>query len=270
MKRGNIHMKYLGAALFMLLALSSETLAQFPERKMPLKSGPPSPVPQVTIKPQPDAALRIASANTNWAMGESGIEIFILVENVGDRVIRAFATRRDNTGLPGRAGCFLNNLLPGKVLRRGQKDGKSTWQHYTRDAPLPVIWVDFIEFSDNSTWGADECHCADRLAGEREGARAMRALLLKILSDAGPEGIVKFIKDSEEEIRAARAAGNYVNAEQLVLIETPPDHSLVFEEGFRFGASTMVGRAKVANEEWGSAAEIEAALRRPYDASEVK
>jgi len=254
----------------MLLAISSATLAQYPPGKAPVKTGPASPVPVVTIRPQPDAALRIVSANTSWVMGESGIGIFILVENAGERVIRAFATRRHNAGAAELTGCFLNNLLPGKVLRRGQTDGKNTWQHYTPGAPLPVIWVDFIEFSDNSTWGADECHCADRLSGEREGARAMRALLLKILNEAGPEGILKFLKESEEKIKAARAAGDYAAADQLVLIETPPGHSIVFEEGFRAGASTMAGRAKVANDEWGSAAEIEAALRRPYDASEVK
>jgi hypothetical protein len=262
-------MKYPAAAfLVILLWLGSGTLAQYPPGRLPQKSGPPSPVPEVTIRSQPDAALRVVSAKTSWALpgDESGIGIFILVENVGDRVIRAFATRRN---IVGGTGCFLNNLSPGKVLRRGQTDGKSSWQGYSRDAPSPTIWVDFIEFSDNSTWGADDCQCADRLAGEREGAQTMRALLLKLLIAEGPEAVLRLLNEREEKIKAARVAGKDVDPKEINLVEPSPGRSTVFEEGFRAGASTIIGRVEVANQEWGTS-EIEAALRRPYDASEVK
>jgi hypothetical protein len=258
-------MKCWGTALFSLLLLFSGTLAQSPPyspRQIP-RSDPP----QTIIRPQPDASLRVASAETKWAAFSDGISIFILVENVGERTIRAFATRRDKTGA-GTSGCFLNNLMPGKVLRPGQKDGKTTWQGYSQSGP-PMIWVDFIEFADGSTWGADECHCLDRLSGERAGARAIRELLLQLLTKGGPDEVLKFLRERDEKIKAARARGDSLDEERLSSFDPPPGHSLIFDEGFRFGASTMIGRVEVANEYWG-ASEIEAALRRPYDASEVK
>jgi hypothetical protein len=263
-------MKWL-AVFFLPLCLCSGMVAQSSEKQAPQKSPPPSEIPQVIIKPQPEVSLRVASAKTAWTFpyDGTGIEIFIVVENAGDRPIRAFATRRDNVGVAGRTTCFLNNLSLGKILRRGQTDGKSTFQHYSPAAPAPTIWVDFVEFTDNSTWGADECHCADRLAGERAGARAIKDLMLKLLADGGPESVLKLLRDYDEKIKAARESGNPVAEEQIRLVESPSGHSIVFDEGFRFGASSMIGRVVTANQEWGSS-EIEAALRRPYDASEIK
>ena len=254
-----------GIALFSLLLLFSGTLAQSPangSRQIP-RSDPP----QTIIRPQPDASLRIASAETKWVAISDGISIFIVVENVGERTIRAFATRRDHTGVVGRPGCFLNNLLPGKVLRPGQKDGKNTWQGYLQ--PPPTIWVDFIEFADGSIWGADECHSLDRLSGERTGARAMRELLLQLLSKGGPDEVVKFLRERDEKIKAARSIGDSLGEEQLTSFDPPSGHSIIFDEGFRTGAITIIGRVQTTIREWG-ATEIESALRRPYDASEMK
>lgn len=257
-------MKWWGIAPFSLLLLFSGTFAQSLP-KSPRQLPRPDP-PQTKIRPQPDASLRVASAETKWATFSDGISIFIVVENVGDRPIRAFATRRD-TSVAGRPACFLNNLMPGKVLRRGQTDGKTTWQGYSQSTP--TIWVDFIEFTDGSTWGADDCHTLDRLNGERAGARGIRELLLKLLTKGGPDEVLKFIRQHDEKIKAARARGDLLVEEGLSLLEPPPGHSIIFNEGFRFGVSTMVGRVQAANDVWG-ASEIESALRRPYDASEIK
>jgi len=257
-------MKCLGAALLILLSLFSVTFAQSPQSTP--RQNPRSDPAQTIIRPQPEASLRVASAETKWAAFSDGISIFILVENVGQRAIRAFATRRDNNGA-GKPACFLNNLMPGKVLRPGQKDGKSTWQGYSQTPP--TIWVDFIEFADGSTWGADECHSLDRLNGERAGARAMREFLLKLLAQGGPDEVLKFLRETDEKVKAARARGDSLTGERLNSLEPPPGHSIIFDEGFRLGASTMIGRVRTANEEWG-ATEIESTLRRPYDASETK
>jgi hypothetical protein len=238
------------------------------------KSPSPSatPVPQqLNILAQPDAPLRIVSADVTWATlsDRVAVQVYVKVENVSGPAIRAYSIRRDGDSLSGEKVCLSDSFLPGKVLRPGQQSGRSTWQNDYKFQPAPAIWIDYVELSDGTVWGKDDCHFTDYLDGARAGARTQREILLKILQDEGPDAVVKFIHlnlDSKEALDAIR------RGEKLrIPPESPPGHSKLWQNAFVTGARGIASRALDATRDWGiTEKEIEIALRRPYDASESK
>jgi hypothetical protein len=222
---------------------------------------------------QPDAPLRLVSAETKWATpGEASrirpaVSIHFVVENIDERNVRAYTTTYDAGAIGTPKGCLSTNFLPGKILRPGQKHGIGSWR-----SPWPAdleqsVGIDYVELSDGTVWGADKCQFGERLNGERSGARAQREVLLKILQDEGPDAVLKFIRENYEN-EAARQA--IIRGEKpKIPIEPPSGHSKTWEEGFAFGARVVVDRVVSGNREWGFT-EVEVALKRPYDASEAK
>jgi hypothetical protein len=130
-----------------------------------------------------------------------------------------------------------------------------------------AVRIDYVELSDGTVWGADKCQFGERLDGERNGGRAQREVLLKILQEDGPEAVLKFISDNyeKEPDRLAILRGE----KPKTPLETPPGHSKTWEAGFAIGARVIVDRVISGNREWGFT-EVEVALKRPYDASEAK
>jgi len=252
-------------SLVMLMCLSLATRAQA-ARDPPTATITPIPQ-QLRILSQPEAPLRIASAEVTWATPDDrrGVQIYIVVENVSGQAVRAYATRRDRDSTDGPKGCLSDNLLPGKVLRPGQKKGMSTWQGVSHSTP--AIWVDYVELADGTVWGKDECQFADYLDGARTGARAQREILLKIFQNEGPDAVLNFINQNFDSKEAIDARGK--GEKRMIPPEPPPGHSKVWGEAFASGAQGIVRRVLDANRDWGIT-EIEVALRRPFDASEIK
>ena len=129
----------------------------------------PSP-PPFKVVAQPDAPVHVVSANVKWALPDSdrGVEVYIVVENVSQKPVRTYTTRRevasnhwDCAGPPGR--------LPAVGLLPGVKTGTSTWQGVPSADSPPGVWVDFVEFADGTRWGADECQSGDRIDGVYAG-----------------------------------------------------------------------------------------------------
>src|SRR5262249_51455465 len=79
----------------------------------------PTPTPQqYRILSQPDAPLRISSAQVSWAIpgDQRGVQVYVVVENVGQRAVRAYTTRRDlNSGDASKA-CLSNPRLSAEGL----------------------------------------------------------------------------------------------------------------------------------------------------------
>jgi hypothetical protein len=261
-------MKILSSILTLLCAFFVVIGQESP--KSPASS--PTPVPQqLRILSQPDAPLRIASADVTWATPSDrlAVQVYPLVENVSGQSIRAYSTRRDSDSPNGQKVCLSDRFLPGKILRPGQKTGRSTWQNDYKLHLAPAIWIDYVELSDGTVWGKDECELADYLDGARTGARSEREILLKILQDEGPDAVVSFIHqnlDSKEAYEAKR------RGEKLKIPPEPPSgHSKRWEDAFATGALGIASRVLDAIRDWGiTKSEIEIALRRPYDASESR
>lgn len=214
---------------------------------------PARPKPKVKVPPQAGSPLRVASWEVRpVSPGGSSYEFFVVVENVGDRPVRAYATRLGG-GPDGRAGgCLLHNVqAPGKVLRPGQRDGKSVWQRVADGEADPSfeLTVDYVEFADDGAWGEDLCRSAERLDGYRAGAKEMARLLKKIQAEHGAES-------------AARAAD-----ERAGEPEPPQGRSPLWQESFRAGVNSLRERIRRAYDEGGTP-EVETALRRPIDASD--
>lgn len=129
---------------------------------------------------------------------------------------------------------------------------RSTWRGYPLDSRKPILlFIDFIEFTDGSTWGADGCQSAQYLAGARSGARVLAERLENVFANGGAKAVVNSVKEVAGEI------------------EVPVAESNVWQSGFSAGVKSMIDRLRQAVSE-GGLPEIEPALKRPYDAAGYK
>jgi hypothetical protein len=161
-------------------------------------------------------------------------------------------------------------------LRPGQKTGTSTWQGVFDSDPPPGVWVDFIEFEDGTTWGADECHVIEALEGSRAGTSAQRQQLLSMLHEKGAEELIAYIRKNFQRssdptvygyLRDAVAAGRI--KKPALPVWPPEDHSRDWEIAFLYGAAATLQDVLEAYQRWGGA-EIEHVLTRPIVATEKK
>src|SRR5580765_2533572 len=171
------------SSVIILIAAGAGAFAQDP--KPPASSIPAVPQP-VRILSQPDAPLRIISADTSWAMpnDRTMVQVFVVVKNVSDQLVRTYATRRGVESNSSSKACLGPPGMIGRGLQPGQTAGTSSWQGISNSDPW-AVWIDFVEMSDGSRWGADKCEIGERLDGERSGMRAQRDQLLTILREKG-------------------------------------------------------------------------------------
>ncbi len=233
----------------LLTALCVHAQATGREQRPPAQSSDATPLqgPGTSVQSQTEAPLRL-SVNTKWVTPEkSGYEISFSVENASARTVRAYAIR----GIPGTSpnGCAVINILSlGKVLKQGQSKTWSTWRGYDPNQPASTLSVDYVEFTDDGTWGADLCGAREQLAGERAGGRAATCFFQKMLQESTADEMLRIITKDRIEFLPPRG------------------HPATWEDGFRSGTSVIHSRLTRANEEWGWT-ELDYTLRRPYDAS---
>jgi hypothetical protein len=222
------------------VAMGNASHAQSAEQK-----NSPTSVPKVEIVSQPESPLQILSVQTKSRPGNGSlIEVSITVENYSPKPISAYATRDPNDD--GNRCFVLSANSPGKALRQAQSEVRTTWQSDNPSAQMRRL-VDFVEFTDGTTWGTDTCQTAEYLASRRAGAREARKLLLEIFEAAGADAVLSRLK-----------AG-------VTPVDPPANQSPKWKQGFRSGFESFVERVNQANQEWGYT-EIESALRRPIDA----
>jgi len=209
-------------------------------------------LPQVSVQPQPGAPVQLNVIQLRWATPTREVlDIFIEVKNVGTRAIRAYATR---AGESAHGGCFIYNVIaPGKVIQPEQSDRKSRFVGVSRTSPPKIIHeaVDFVEFTDGTTWGDDRCEAAEYLAGQRAGGRAAIEMLQGTLKQEGPEAVLQRIKNSTLEL------------------EPPAGHSDRWKSAFHAAIRNIIDRVKRAYDSEGLP-EIETILSKPYDAAGAK
>lgn len=151
-----------------------------------------APAPDITIKKQPGAPIRISSAKVDTAT-EHGPRIEIVVSNSIDKTVSAYAIRYDY--LYGRKKVTSSFLTSFDSIDAALKPGTSVNDEQGGieiSEPLEkvVLSVDFVEFLDGSVWGPDIYRSAERLAGQRAGAQAAAEYLLKILKERGPNTVM--------------------------------------------------------------------------------
>ena len=251
--------------LLLLFISISTSVVVHAQQSPQLPSPNASPVPQqLRILPQPEAPARVVEAKVTWALPEDrrGVQIYIVVENVSQKSIRTYTTIRGIESSSEPKACLGPPRLPPKGLISGVKAGTSTWQGVFNSDPPPAVWVDFVEFSDYSRWGADECQTGEFLDGRLAGARAQRDQLLLIFRERGAEGLLVFIRDNFRQAKGQ-------DERPLLPIAPREGHSRRWQEGFTRGAEGMIERVLTAEREWGLD-EIERELSRPLDAPEKR
>ena len=249
-------------SVFISISTSVAVCAQQPT---PLPGPNASSVPpQLRILSQPEAPARVVEAKVSWATPEDrrGVQIYIVVENVSSKTIRTYTTRRGIESSSEPKACLGPPRLPPKGFLAGAKAGTNTWQGVFNSEPTPAVWVDFVEFSDHSRWGADECQTGEFIDGGLAGARAQRDQLLQILRERGAEGVLVFI-------RANFRKTTRQDELPLLPVAPPAGHSRRWEEGFTRGAEEMIERVLTAEREWGLD-EVERKLSKPLDATDKR
>lgn len=241
-------MKFLVFGLIASLFFAADVLSQ---SALDSKKVPPSPPPKVLIETAPDSPMRV-TAKTEWVNVTPGIQLDITVRNTSEKAIRAYAMR-PRVGSDESANCFLlHTIKPGRVLQPGQSEVRTTWRGYPYDSQSPVhLSLDFIEFTDDSTWGADGCQSAASLAGMRAGARKVTEVLETIFAEGGGRAVVEALGSIRGEI------------------ETPNIESAIWQSGYRSGIEGMIQRLRELISDVGLS-EVGAALKQPYDASGYK
>lgn len=241
----------MGRLLLGILLLASPQMAEQSISPSQQKANS-RPEPPVTTQAQPESPLTL-TAKPRW-FDEKTFEIYLVVKNIADKPVTAYATTSSNLSAPNsQKACFIYSFpAPGKMLRRDKTDGKSTWNGTDEQNKPPRLEfaVDFVEFSDGSTWRTDSCQAKEHLEGFRAGLRAARSLFREIVAEAGSQ---KLIDDL---------------IEGPVKADTPTGHSSRWAEAFQSGVEGMRSSVLRAYQERGLP-EIDIELSRPIDASET-
>ena len=241
---------------FVFLVLSLTFFAGVSSAQSPSPNTKPEaqrPKPVVKIQEQPGAPLKISTVETKWTTPDAEmLEIYVVVENVSDLEIRSYAWRMDPTdGSQYKDACFMFNIqAPGKFLKPGDADGKSTWRRFPVDSPTPNfdLSVDFAEFTNSSPWGNDTCRSGERLSGLRAGAIAAREKLAELPEQNRGKEVINMLKLTNP------------------IIEPPAGHSPDWTDAFRDGVRAFFDKLRQANEQ-GGPPEVERVLQLPIDAS---
>ncbi|HEX8117825.1 MAG TPA: hypothetical protein VF521_11185 [Pyrinomonadaceae bacterium] len=150
---------------------------------------------EVSIRPQPDSPLRVTF------VGESPEElktphVLLAVENVGAKSISAYSigckltVRGEEVVTPGVGA---SAIAPVAVLNPG--DRRAAGVPNPERSPVQV-WVDFVEFTDGTTWGPDATKYSEHLAGRRAGVRAEAGRLRELLKAGGGQAFAAALEST--------------------------------------------------------------------------
>lgn len=211
--------------------------------------------PPIIIASQPESPL-VITTSVRWAIPTHELlDLYVVVTNQDVRSVRAYTTRIDLGTQNGRTKqCpIMNVYFPGKVIKQGEKDGKSRFMGPDKNMPLSPIEVslDYVEFADGSIWGQDTCQTVEYLAGERAGGVAAIKWFQNFINEKGMAAALEVIRN-----RAWK-------------VEKPYNRSAKWNEAFGFGVEVVSHRIMTAYQSEGEA-EVTVALSKPYDASGVR
>ena len=206
---------------------------------------------KVGVKRQTDAPIAIKVSGLDELVAGSP-QIAFVITNLGDKPIRAYSISWEvSIGSSSSAGMVLTNInVPESIFTPGQSRSEALSSLPSSSIPIArlVLTVDYVEFLDGASWGPDVQKSADILAGQRAGARAEAAHLLRLLDSRGPSAVIEsYTADASETI-------------------APSGNSEKWVEGFRSGRDTI--RARLRNTKRGPLDEIKTELQRPFDLSE--
>lgn len=170
-------------------------------------------LPEIIIEPQPDSPLQLSHAvprfeifkdtdGKEWNM----LTISLDKKNVSQKTIRVSAIWIDDDLTSTQFACPND---PRGLLRPNEqrKEGINQGSRDAQSSKIIKITVDFVEFTDGTTWGADIYESRQKLAGLRAGARAGQEYLQKIIGQKG----IEFVMEAVDELKNISPPDNIQN-----------------------------------------------------------
>lgn len=185
--------------------------------------------PLVTAQAQPGAPLVISSPRIiTWDGHE--LETAIDLINISNKPIRAYAIKQFFRGQEDESGkvMFVSlDLTNSPELLPNDLTTTFDVAQTGSDKKLNVMFlIDYVEFSDGTSWGPDSTNLAERSAGQRAGANIATKRFLKIRSTGNAADVVRAIN-----------AG-------VPFPEPPAGRSDEWKEGFRQGCRSIAAQLK--------------------------
>jgi hypothetical protein len=208
----------------------------------------------VQIAPQPDSPLRV-TIQTVTASTSFEVAADLAVTNIGDKSISSFAVRHDDYLQGGSKASGVTLVTAASVngaLLPNASNPVSTGAHkYSEEVVKIILSIDFVEFTDGTTWGEDKEKSAELLAGRRAGAKTAREKLSERFQKEGAASVAQAIE---------RDGGGEEFA-------PPSDKSLIWQRGYTNGVKSIYARVRHAKSQ-GGLEKIKEAVDRPFTAVE--
>ena len=217
----------------------------------PFASVTAAPSPTVTVQAQPGAPIGISSIILD-SPDPLEPEFKYLVTNESQKNINAYAIRYvvASGGQLAEAVELRLGDSPETALVPGQVEwGAFTGQTSSQAVRSIELSVDFVEFSDGTTYGHDKHKSADQLNGRRAGVRAEADRLMEIRTEKGLEAVLSAITSADGGMPA------------------PSGQTPQWADGFRGGVAALHGRLKRAHQEGGTT-KVEEELQRKSNSPE--
>jgi hypothetical protein len=201
--------------------------------------------PEISVAVQANVPIRISAVTLN-SSDPLTPDFTYLVTNISQKPIDAYVIRIITTAKG--ASDEKGELRYGDSAASVMQPNHAEWGAYEgQSSSEPVqrinLMVDFVRFTDGTTWGADKYQFSEWITGHLAGVQAENARLLEIKKQTGLDAVVGAVAAEAQAI-------------------TPQDsHSSQWNEGFRGGISTVRKKLKRAYEQ-GGAAQVEEELKR--------
>lgn len=222
-------------------------------RLMPGESSDIQQSPTIILTPQEDSPIQILST---WIASAEpkNFRVVAQVQNQSLKGIRAcaFISQTATNKLQNGKVEFMNFALPSTIwlptaIRTNEFSD-------SQEEPINTVrlTVDFVEFTDGTTWGPDSENSRDMLAGQRAGAKLERLRLLQLMLSNNFEGLVRDIQTSD---------GSKLDSVMK------DNHSSRWQHGFSLGVAATRRRVNdvIAS---GDRGRIKTELTRPFDTAE--
>lgn len=203
-------------------------------------------LPTVVLAEQEGAPLRIVDTLVETTTPETTV-VRVVLQNQSIKTIRALAV------ITNRRIDFLN--LTSRATMLSPTQTKVIEIKYTGEARPGTfnLTVDFVEFADGTMWGTDASNSREKLAGQREGAKAERRRLKELFKSRGRKALSDLLQ------------GDSVYDEPV-----PPgnvNRSVAWSQGYSGGVGSIRHRVLQAlrTGDWDN---VELELDKPYDSSE--
>lgn len=194
---------------------------------------------------------RPSTVQSGAVSGSISVMATINLKAVSNKPINAFAIGRGSkTVNVSDADIRITNCLSADcILQPGQF--KTTSVEAITSDPLKkiLLFIDFVEFTDGTTWGSNDSQAVEHLSGQREGAKAALKQIKELLKTRDRASLISNLSDDNLNELTSKVS----------------EHSERWREGFEMGAAITRNRLKRVLQK-GDDSLLNNELQQPYDA----